>query len=158
MSCPEPVLLHVHSFPKKNALLPAEYSIDVFDKILLNAQRAVVEQATWGSMEPHHSQPFGIVKNFLEQMISNVQEFKPTHVQDFTGQSVTVNIAVRQMFWMHQIRMKLKESKYKFSSTNPYATLPWLIAKQGSLISNTGTGPATARTFIHSWRAVLTTA
>jgi hypothetical protein len=125
-----------------------------FDAVLRNAKRALKAMRDKTPAHLHRSQALQMAQNHIYIILKNCDKFKPNHTPDMTGRSVSINVAVRQMFWMHRIRKELKEANADFNGNFPFTSQSWLAEKL-KLLEN-GAGPPGALCFIDAWRTVLT--
>jgi hypothetical protein len=151
----EPVLLQIHQVNKVGHLFPASRSAQSFGDVLRNAKRATKTLAQGGEIAQHRQEALAEVQEFLAEILQNSQKFSARHRPDYTGASAPMNIAVRQLFWMHRIRTQLGEASAEFNSSLPYAGIPWLQAKYDGLLLPTDQNIMKTRDFLEAWRTVL---
>ncbi len=151
----EPVILRLVSVDKVGIAFPKDSTVSEFDRTLLSAKRAVKAIVNWGDVPEHRKRARLEVLAFVADTLNLCVSGQRQHQPDFTGASARMNESIRRMFWMHQVRRQMGESKIEFDVNHPYASLRWL--KHMHMLLDDPHPSTERRTldFLESWRTAI---
>ena len=147
------ITVEVTSVPKPGCLYPR--TTTAFADTLRYARRGLSSEVSGFTVPEHHKQALVETIAFLIKVKDNCERVQTHHTPDFTGATTPMSNAIRQMFWIHQIRCALNESQTSFNANFFPASLPWMQRKLDALQTPTHENVSQAQDFLKAWRHLV---